>query len=214
MNALKRTVSILLLAVIAGFVVFILVSNQRGDRRADSDILPEVDPNNRKQSPVVEDGSDSNDKEYFKLVTPEEEALRPEEVSRGAWAHAISELRARGKMNGEVKFFGKIVDENGDPLSDVRVEAELLTYETSIPKLLSSSESLPRKTFELVSDAEGKISVVEPLGSRLKLRNFRKEGYKLFERTYFVFPFGNDKSKPPHVGDPDSPEIFTMKKVE
>ena len=210
----KRTFLILLSVVLAAFAVFMLVNNQWDNRPADSENSPEVDSDNRKRPPKGEDRLDSNDKEYFKLVTPEEESLRPGNVSRGTWTYVIAELRVREKMNGEVNFFGKIVDENGNPLPGVLVEAELLSYETSLIELANSAESLPRKTLELVSDAEGRISVVEPRGSRLKLSKFRKEGYKLLERTYFVYPFGSDKSKPPHVGNPVSPVIFTMERVQ
>ena len=78
---------------------------------------------------------------------------------------------------------------------------------------MESGESILRKTFELVSDVEGKISVVEPLGADLTLSKLRKDGYKIEGRTYFGFPFGNDKAKPPHVGDPNLPVIFKMRRV-
>lgn len=210
---MRRFVPILICACLAGVGVGLLYWHGKIDEVDSKPLSIELTPD-RKKAFKDEETITDEEKQYFELVTPEEDALRPEGVSRGAWAYAMAELRVKGKMNGQVVFFGKVVDGSGEPLAGVSVDAELIYYETSLPKMLKSGEKMPEKTLELVSDHNGRFSIIEPTGSELTLLYFRKEGYRISGRTYFGYSFGSDKAKDAHVGNPESPEVFTMEQVQ
>jgi hypothetical protein len=97
-----------------------------------------------------------------------------------------------------IDFYGRIVDQNGQPVSDVKVEGSTL--------LVLGADNSGGNYYHTVSDGEGKFSFLDAHGNGMGFK-FDKPGY---EYNYRQAPGWTSNYKP----DPENPKIFILWKLK
>ncbi|MBL9152898.1 MAG: carboxypeptidase regulatory-like domain-containing protein [Verrucomicrobiales bacterium] len=163
--------------------------------------------------------------EYYDKMSEEDKAARPANVSTESWAIYAAELEESAKENGDVVFFGKVVDESGNPLPKVTVTWQLLGKRSSLAEVMEKGSK--KKTFfenwsisergEAVTDADGRFGITDRRGTALSVGDFKFEGYQWDKRQISYFEFGSDaylarSRSPRHLADPEKPVVYVMRK--
>jgi hypothetical protein len=110
--------------------------------------------------------------------------------------------RAAELQNVPINFWGKVIDENDQPLSGVSVEIQTRHVQANILHAASALESTRRTT-----DASGLFAVTGARGDLLTVRSLRKEGYMLASSSLKSFGYNTSAN---HVPDENSPVTFRM----
>jgi hypothetical protein len=108
--------------------------------------------------------------------------------------------------NAPISFYGKVIDQESRPLSDVTVKVSVVVNFLATP-----TRSDQRLDFVIVkTDAQGKFSVQNVSGSAIQIEEIKKDGYKLSPKvgkpSFSYYP-----AKVQH--DPENPNIFKMWKL-
>lgn len=162
---------------------------------------------------IEEDEMTALEKRIGRKFTAEERRLKPPEMSWTAWGQYVDVHRTQSLKNGNVTFYGKVVTPDGKPLSGVSLTAEIREYIDSIAEKLIKRNSTTLSQIPLITDAEGRFSILGEEGTNLHIFDITKDGYEVVDKKFWGGSFN------PHVAhrykpDPENPEIFTMKKVE
>lgn len=108
-----------------------------------------------------------------------------------------------------IDFYGKIVDQNTNPVTDASVTVEVLHYSADPKELFSGTE-----TMEVKSSADGCFDVHDAVGRRLFVAQIRKEGceFVLADNTNRGFDYtpGNLNI---HMPNAAKPVVFVMRKL-
>lgn len=194
----KLSGALILVIILVGFVIFYF-SDRTGNDFSEADV------------PQIE-----------RAFTEEEVALKSPEVPWHAWAYSIGVHEISAAKNGTVKFFGKVVSEDGEPLSGVSLVAEVTGSEPSFVKSFVTGDETYVRGVELMTDQNGKFEITDFVGRRLTISDFEKQGYVILgekelkgmaPRKSWSYSFiANSPSS--FRSDPENPEVFTMKKIE
>jgi hypothetical protein len=108
--------------------------------------------------------------------------------------------------NAPITFYGKVVDENNQPVAGVQVRAEIL-----VGYMVSPTQGGQRlDQISLTTDPDGKFTVDNVKGTSIRFNVIQKDGYQLSPRvgkpTYLYYPV---KVHPNF----EKPEIFRMWKM-
>lgn len=104
-----------------------------------------------------------------------------------------------------IKFYGKVTDQEGNPLEDVKVSWSLIKSGAFAPSLGFSSGSHG----VVKTDAAGNFSILHELGLTLSIESLRYSGYHRLMRNPRSYGYRNAE---PHEQDPNSPVRFVMVK--
>ena len=115
----------------------------------------------------------------------EEVDLKPEKFSWEAWAYAIGYHRIEMSENGPIEFYGKVVDEEGEPIPGVSIEILISYNEPSLRKVVANFDSGRQKTVFKTTDFSGLFSLKGEVGRNITIKNFKKEGYGLVGKRKF-----------------------------
>ena len=112
------------------------------------------------------------------------------------------------KANQPIEFYGKVVDQDNNPIAGVKVKIGVRwTQELSLPG--TSKDVFNR--FELTTDAEGLFKLTDTKGSVLGIDALEKEGYepspRVTRQSYWYWSSGLPQKYTP---DLRHPEIFRM----
>jgi len=224
---MKRLILILISLVTIGLVVAFILSERRAPSAPtnadDADkverIPQSIDKTGETQGRVgLEHATDSEaialiEDEIGKL-TPEEIELKPDDVSWGDWSYIIGTHRNMRAKNSEVTFYGKVVNFDGSPLSNVSLAAQISYFEPSLAKAIADGDTSGVKKLTLQTDENGGFQISGIEGAKLVLRDFEKDGFELAgKKKGWGYSFVPDSSQR-HVGDPSNPQLFTMKALE
>lgn len=229
MNDWKKISAILIAAAILIGAVYYYFGDGNEDGFSEADAL-EAERGARPMQPpqpsVAEQGGGSPradvEAEMGRPFTEEEAALKPPEVPWHAWAYSIEVHKISAAKNGRVEFFGKVVSEDGEPLSGVNLVAEVAGSEPSFVKALATGDETYVRSIELTTDQDGKFEITDFVGRRLTVKDFEKPGYVILGEKKFKgvaakksWSYSFIANSPSSFrGDPENPEVFTMKKVE
>jgi hypothetical protein len=129
----------------------------------------------------------------------ETQIKRMEEIARQY------DLSTRAPIN----FYGKIVDQNGDPIEDVKVTLKIRDnawqWET---------DGQQDTIIELTTNPSGLFSVEGKQGHFLFIDNLEKKGYEydLTKNTRgFEYQQIENTIDPPFIGDPNNPVVFVLR---
>ncbi len=116
---------------------------------------------------------------------------------------------AFAKADGPVVFYGKVIDQNNDPVVGATVEAKILYYGGfSLLKMRDGDDNDKYHSSVLTTDSSGKFTVSGNKGKSLDI-NISKEGYKSPEgRLSYVYDPNERKLR--HHPSPGNPVILTM----
>lgn len=145
----------------------------------------------------------------------DEGVVKPLNVAEADWQRFLRMHAARKASNRRVRFYGRVIDQNGDPVQGMVISCRVLRRETSLAKIVADGKDQIKDDFELTTDQSGNFTVEERSGGSLKFEKFRKEGY-IFPshgvNTLFMFGqlLRNPASSEFHHPDPTNPVIFNM----
>lgn len=112
----------------------------------------------------------------------------------------LSMLKSR---NAEIKFYGVVVDEQGNPLPDVKVNWSAMRSGALAPALgLSTGDK-----GTTVTDSAGKF-FIENSGTSLSINSLDKNGFREARQTNRTFGYGENAA--PHQPDKSKPQQFLM----
>lgn len=134
---------------------------------------------------------------------------RERESSHDARTGKWTALRAQAfaDNNVPVSFWGKIVDQNGTPISGVRVSMTVRHWQFSV----ESGPAASHLKFEAKTDAEGKFQLTGAQGDSLRLEAVEREGYRLSPKAPKGFLYGDIPKA--FLPDPNAPVVIRMWKV-
>lgn len=204
-----------LLCAIA-FAAFLGVYNREGHwthhSRAQQDFAQQSSNKNKTKS--HEDGRKTGSlADYMSRITDEENQFRPEGWGDKQWGYFVFAHRMGLADNGNVEFYGKIVDQDGEPLSNVEVMAVIHYHEPDIQSIIEKNNDRREKEVLLRTDLRGEFSVMNQIGSSLVLKSFSKDGYLIKGRKWYQFGFAPNGPSPPYNADRTKPMIFTMQRL-
>ena len=158
-------------------------------------------------------------------------ALRPEEAEREGPATSessavaqptseeadqdkrIAETRQRGlSSNQPIRFFGKVIDQHGEPIPEVKVIMGLRTFKEPLPGVMGDAyEYLERTTA-----SDGRFEITDANGSVLEMRSLEKAGYEASTARIYrgTYRYWAHPSEGPYQPNSDAPEIFRMWKKQ
>jgi len=157
--------------------------------------------------------------QWIAKIAPEEWKLKPQEIEWSNWPMAVAIFRESVAKNKRVRFYGKVVTEDGKPLAGVTITGitGYVSYcEPSFEKIIKEkirNAHAQKKPFFLVSDANGEFQVIEDIGQTISLQTLKKEGYVEIPGTrsvYDFFPEAAERDK--FKGDKQNPAVFKMRK--
>jgi len=105
--------------------------------------------------------------------------------------------------NVPITFFGKVVDQQDQPVAGVRVAAKVLAFDPA--------EVQKQFPMDLFSDVQGLFSVTGQRGQSLELHDFQKDGY-LMDPAFngASFAFSNVDPGYLHTPDAQKPVVFHL----
>lgn len=110
------------------------------------------------------------------------------------------------KANRPIQFFGKVIDQDNNPIPRVKVTLEIRVSKELAPNIIQDVFDRP----VLTTDADGRFTLTDAKGALLGVHALEKAGYdpseKAFRKSYWYW---RDPSQVFHP-DADRPEIFRM----
>jgi len=110
------------------------------------------------------------------------------------------------KANRPIQFFGKVIDQDNNPIPGVRVTLEIRISKELAPNIIQDVFDRP----VLTTDADGRFTLTDAKGALLGVHALEKAGYepseKAFRKSYWYW---RDPSQVFHP-NADRPEIFRM----
>jgi hypothetical protein len=96
---------------------------------------------------------------------------------------SLSRALRRARGNGEINFYARVVDQNGNGLQGARVSIELDDVKAKdVGGFMVGSDASFMKKLVLTTDASGNFQVTGEFGAVLKLKAIDKEGLIVAER--------------------------------
>jgi len=113
-----------------------------------------------------------------KLLRLEDEGVeKPEGMPQANWDRASRVHAIKKSANRKVNFYGKLVDQHGNPVEGVRLDLEILSYQNSFIDYLKTGREQIVKKFSMTTDANGMFSVEKKEGTTFKIEKMTKDGY-------------------------------------
>lgn len=152
-------------------------------------------------SPESEVGSAKNTKNPS-ASTPAQASAVPAAAKPGL----KEQLReVMNSANRPISFFGKVIDQDGNPIPDVKVTFEIRYMKEVGPVGIVDTFDYPAVT----TGADGRFALTGEKGSVMGVKKLEKIGYDPSEKSFRrSFAYWQDKN--PYQPDSDRPEIFHM----
>jgi hypothetical protein len=114
------------------------------------------------------------------------------------------------KSNRPIRFYGKVIDQDENPIPGVKVTLGIRTAKEPVAGLVGDVFDYPVVT----TDAQGRFSITDAKGALLTVKSLEKPGYeasiKTINKTYWYWRDPSQVFTP----DPEAPEVFRMWKKE
>lgn len=116
-------------------------------------------------------------------------------------------LDLMAKANRPIQFYGKVIDQNNNPIPDVKVNLSIKLIKAPRPGMFPGDMF---DDYTLTTDTDGFFSLTDAKGELLTMRSLEKPGYEMSQQTvnkgywYWASPGAE------YVPDPNKPEIFEM----
>jgi hypothetical protein len=187
----KRYLFLAAIALLA-LLLWWLLRTQRGP--SVGKVAPTADPTSQQSASVA--------KAPAPIMPPAAPAPRPDKLE------FLRDLAQQS--NRPIRFYGKVIDQDENPIPGVKVTLGVRTAKEPIAGLVGDVFDYPVVT----SDAQGRFSITDAKGALLTIKSLEKPGYdasiKTVNKSYWYWRDPSQVFKP----DPDSPEIFRMWRKE
>jgi hypothetical protein len=148
-------------------------------------------------------------------LTEAEAAAKPPDVSDASWLAAVFLHRVNVKeKNGNVEFFGKVVDQDAQPIESAKIKAYSAQYVESLKDQIAyGGGRLDTKTIEVATDGAGLFTISGYRARNLSFDSVQKPGYTSPSKLPGPFPFSPAYSSQ-HQANANDPVIFQLWKQE
>lgn len=148
-------------------------------------------------------------------LTKEEAAAKPSDISNERWRRIVRIHRAnRSSENGNVAFYGLVVDQSGDPIPDVEIRARLTFYvESLLEQMEQGGQASGSHHLSTSTNSVGHFEFSGYRGRVLYIESFSREGYYISADKLRSFTFGRNPHYI-HKGNPSERVVFSMWKVQ
>jgi len=121
----------------------------------------------------------------------------------------INEVRiAMDAANQPIRFYGKVIDQDGAPLSGVKVTLSVRRTSEVLPGLTNDSSD----RFEIMTDEGGRFQLTDAKGALLGVKALEKAGYEASPQSMRYFWYYENENKK-YRPDANTPEVFRMWKL-
>ncbi len=154
--------------------------------------------------------------EEKRVSTLDDEGVqKPEGMPDEDWQRALRVHTIKKSANRQIDFYGKVVDQHGEPVEGVKLEIKILSYQSSFVDYLRTGREQLENKFTMVTDADGSFVVEGRKGTSFAIERMTKEGYVRPGRgVKYNFVYSNlssgEKSSMYHTADRSRPVIYKM----
>ena len=208
----KPIIIIVAVVVLGIFGWFALKQNQNETPPAPAKPTTTTPTPPAKVAPDTEPPKGKYDEALSKIeLTEEEAAAKPVDVNDANWLATVFFHRANVKeKNGNVEFFGKVVDQDGQPIEGATIMATSRQYVESLKEQVAhGGGKVDTKKIELKTDADGLFKVSGYRARNLRFESVEKTGYTSSSKLPGGFTFSPSYSTQ-HQPDAAEPVIFPM----
>ncbi len=212
-NKSFRTTSVVLVIIVAVVAIYKFYPSETSESipEATTSTQPQTETGAKnKEAQTRKDKNNSASKKTQTEVDPMkiDKRLTPIVLERLRLVEDIAR-----KTNGPVEFYGKVLDQYGEPVVGARIPLELLAdSETVLKKLLSGINNMGilinEENFVTYSDNEGKFSVHDRRGTSLRVVSIEKEGY-LADKKGDIINFRPTRTRR-HQPDAQNPKVYQL----
>jgi hypothetical protein len=150
----------------------------------------------------------------------EDKRAMPKDASVEWWALRSAYQQHEARQNGEVEFYGKLVDENQQPLKGVQIHVRVSSVRPTLAAVVASKNASSYTSVEMkpTTDETGRFEVKNMKGRGLVLDYVALDGYEFAPGTDNGFTFVPDGVSstwegPRHKADPNNPVVLVMRKI-
>lgn len=141
----------------------------------------------------------------------------PMGFTKEGWMNIVTKHEAGKSTNSIVLFYGKVTDQDGNPVNEAQVSMKLSTYNENFSEVLAGWESAMLKQANLIleSDSLGLFMVEGLKGRGLDIEGIEKLGYRSVakeQRNWGTFRYGSNFAYP-HVPSREFPVRFVLWKI-
>jgi len=201
---------VLLAAVLIGALVLLL---QRGKHRTENDAsspaaAPEQSATNQPpptpRASAVNPAAPPGTAQSAVPAQPHP-AMTPSPTNREQLTEQFT--RDMLQRNVTISFWGKVLDQNDQPVPSANVVLAARQWTSAAPNSLDATH----EKRELTTDSEGRFELLGASGDVLNLESVQKPGYRLSDKTQRAFAYA--KSATIFQPDPQNPVIIRMWKL-
>jgi hypothetical protein len=151
-----------------------------------------------------------------KLLIPDAEGVeKPEGMPDADWQRLLRIHAIKKSANRDLSFYGKVVDQYGNPVEGVQLEIEILSYQDSFIDYVKTGREQIKEELNLKTDAKGMFSVERKIGTSFSIERMTKEGYIASDRgVQYTFVYNNLSSGPDstmyHSADKLQPVVYEL----
>lgn len=209
-----KILSYITICVAAILGLYMLIENRNSSGDGEPDLALSKPATSTSRGNKVGDINPSETKYAIALaemeLTEEELAAKPNNIDETEWRFRVLVHRSNVKeKNGDVKFYGKVVDQNNYPVEGVDIKAFSRQYVESIKEQVDSGGGkVTTKRIQVVTDDEGRFSILGYRGRNLHFESIWKSGYKnplKLPRFSFSPSYSNR-----HTPEESSPVVFRI----
>ncbi len=136
---------------------------------------------------------------------------RPADVSPDEWELVLLAHEYEVSNNAEIDFYGKVIDQDGQPVADATVVVETTAYVESLQKQFHAPGGLRERTIHrLKSEKTGVVSLTGQKGQVLHIRDVTKDNYISPAENKLSLMYAND-SRDAVLPSRTEPMIFTLR---
>jgi hypothetical protein len=142
-------------------------------------------------------------------VTAEDLKRTPLKGPAEAVIKRINQVRAAMEdANQPIRFYGKVIDQDGAPLPGVKVALGVRRTSEVLPGLTNDGSD----RFEIVTDEGGRFQLTDAKGALLGVKALEKVGYEASSQSMRYFWYYENENKK-YRPDANTPEVFRMWKL-
>ena len=173
-------------------------------------------PDTTKSARKARPGIETQQAQDKLLLLEDERVEKPEGMPQANWDRASRVHAIKKSANRYVNFYGKLVDQHGNPVEGVRLDLEILSYQNSFIDYLKTGREQIVKKFSMTTDANGMFSVEKKEGTTFKIEKMTKDGYDAMSNwgVEYTFVYNNLSSGPDssmyHLADKARPVVFHL----
>jgi hypothetical protein len=131
-----------------------------------------------------------------------------EKTEREAAEYKMNRIKEKAQeLDVEINFYGKVVDQNGDPVKSADVALGLTRFSPLVSMLFGGIKIIHAST-----DEQGRFSIIGEKGRSIDLDKIKKEGYEYAISQNPVRAFDYSGVQNPFNPDQTNPVVFHLRK--